>query len=512
MVSLQTPTIKLPVQLYPYQRAWIDDKSRKKIAKKSRRIGFSWAEGLDNVLQAHERKQNFIILSRKGDLAKEYIRECVVPHVRTIGLLGDYIEGYLPGTSQTQDEVSFSNGSRIIALSANPDSARSYEGHVTLDEYGFHRDARAIYVAITPSITRGYSLKIISTTNGQQGTYYDLSKEAGLVDGRPYTNRFSAHKVDILQAIAQGCLDRNGHVLDAAQLRADCLDEDMWLQEYMCEFVSTAQQWISPELLEANLSEEAVSDRPHIDLRNLYAGWDIARHKDLSVVWFLERVGDLTITRGIVEFVKEPTPNQSREAVAFMKMCNRMCVDQSGMGLSIYESLEEKFRGQVEGITFTLANKEIMAVHAKRRMEARKTRIPDTDMIRNSFRSVKKTVTATGQARFDAEHDVKYGHADHWWAYCLAEHAAGVPSVLGVVEYGKKEQAALDEMKKVKTSPLQKPTTNDETERCPNPDCGATAIVRVAGQKRCSACGHQWGNVKTALSDKPGTPGRGLMK
>jgi hypothetical protein len=58
----------------------------------------------------------------------------------------------------------------------------------------------------------------------------------------------------------------------------------------------------------------------------------------------------------------------------------------------------------VEGITFTLANKEALAVHAKRRMEQMKTRIPDTDAIRNSFRSVKKTVTATGQARFDAEH------------------------------------------------------------------------------------------------------------
>jgi phage FluMu gp28-like protein len=42
---------------------------------------------------------------------------------------------------------------------------------------------------------------------------------------------------------------------------------------------------------------------------------------------------------------------------------------------------------------------------------------------RNSFRSVKKTVTATGQARFDAEHDEKFGHADHWWAFCVAESA-----------------------------------------------------------------------------------------
>jgi phage FluMu gp28-like protein len=509
-IQVTTPVPKLPVHLYPYQKKWINDKSRKKIAAKSRRIGFSWAEGLDQVLQSHERKQNFIVLSRKGDLAKEFIRESVVPHVRAIGLIADYIEGSLPGTSQTQDEVSFTNGSRIIALSANPDSARSYEGHVTLDEYGFHKDARAVYVAITPSITRGYSLKVISTPNGQQGSYYDLCKEAGLIDGRPYSDRFSAHRVDIYDAIAQGCSDRFGHVLNADALRADCLDEEMFLQEYACQFLSTAQQWIPPELLEANLSDDAVIGRPQLELRNLFAGWDIARHKDLSVIWFLERVGDVTVTRGVVEFEKTPTPEQSREAAAFMRQCSRMCVDQSGMGLSIYETLEEKFRGQVEGITFTLANKELMAVHAKRRMEARKTRIPDTDMIRNSFRSVKKTVTVTGQARFDAEHDIKYGHADHWWAYCLAEHAAGAPTVLGVVEYGKQVQAAQDEMKKVGVSTLQKPSTNDKTEKCPQ--CESTAVVRVAGQKRCSQCAHQWGNVQTALGSKPGTPGRGLIK
>jgi phage FluMu gp28-like protein len=510
MASVATPTPKLPVHLYPYQRRWIQDKSRKKIALKSRRIGFSWAEGLDQVLQAHERKQNFIVLSRKGDLAREFIRESVVPHVRAIGLLADYLEGSLPGTSQTQDEVSFTNGSRIIALSANPDSARSYEGHVTLDEYAFHKDARAVYIAITPSITRGYSLKIISTPNSQQGSYYDLAKEAGLVDGRPYSDRFSPHKVDIHEAINQGCADRFGHVLDAEALRRDCLDEEMWLQEYGCQFVSTAQQWIPPELLEANLSEEAVTGRPNLDLRNLFAGWDIARHRDLSVIWFLETIGDVTMTRGMVEFDKVPTPIQSREAGAFMRQCRRMCVDQSGMGLAIYESLAEKFSGQVEGITFTLASKEIMAVHAKRRMEARKARIPDTDMIRNSFRSVKKTVTATGQARFDAEHDVKYGHADHWWAYCLAEHAAGAPTVLGVVEYGKSEQAKIDEMRKVGTSTLQKPTTNEATDRCPK--CESTAIARVAGQRRCNGCGHQWGKVQTGLGEKPGTPGRGLAK
>jgi phage FluMu gp28-like protein len=32
------------MELYPYQRRWIDDKSRLKIAVKSRRIGYSFAD------------------------------------------------------------------------------------------------------------------------------------------------------------------------------------------------------------------------------------------------------------------------------------------------------------------------------------------------------------------------------------------------------------------------------------------------------------------------------------
>jgi phage FluMu gp28-like protein len=51
-----------------------------------------------------------------------------------------------------------------------------------LDEFAFHLDARKVYEAIEPSITRGYSLEIISTPNGQQGEYHKLAKAAGLVD------------------------------------------------------------------------------------------------------------------------------------------------------------------------------------------------------------------------------------------------------------------------------------------------------------------------------------------
>jgi phage FluMu gp28-like protein len=415
-------------RLYPYQARWIQDKSRLKIACKSRRIGYSFAAGFRALRSCLEWKHNVIILSKKEELAKEFISEAVAPHVRAIGILASYHQGYVPQTSIYKQECQFSNGSRIIALTANPDSARSYEGEVVLDEFAFHLDARKVYEAIEPSITRGYSLEIISTPNGQQGEYHKLAKAAGLVDGQREPNcEWSAHKTDIYQAIAQGCRDRYGKPLKLETVRAGCLDDEMWQQEFCCQFVSIATQWILPELFEANVSVEATTGHPAPGLQGLCAGWDVARSKDMSVIWLTEVIGDVSWTRGVIELTGTPTPIQMDEARALMPMIRRIAIDRSSMGLTIFEQLDREFPGKVEGVLFTRAIKEALAVRGKRRMEEKKVRLPDTDLIRNSFRSVKKMVTDTGQARFDAVHDERHGHADHWWAYCLAESAITQP-------------------------------------------------------------------------------------
>jgi phage FluMu gp28-like protein len=397
-----------------------------------RRIGYSFAAGFRALRSCLEWKHNVIVLSKKEELAKEFVSEAVAPHVRAIGILANYHQGYVPQTSIFKQECQFSNGSRIIALTANPDSARSYEGDVILDEFAFHIDARKVYEAIEPSITRGYSLEVISTPNGQQGEYYKLAKAAGLVDGLREANcEWSAHKTDIYEAIEQGCRDRYGKPLRLEAVRAGCLDDEMWAQEYCCQFVSIAMQWIPPELFEANVSAEATTGHPESGLQGLYAGWDVVRSRDLSVIWLTELVGDVSWTRGVIELSGTPTPVQMDEARALMPLIRRMAIDRSSMGLTIFEQLDREFPGKVEGVLFSRAIKEALAVRGKRRMEEKKVRLPDTDVIRNSFRSVKKMVTDTGQARFDAAHDERHGHADHFWAYCLAESAVSQPASYG---------------------------------------------------------------------------------
>ena len=91
MTGPELPSPKF--RLYPYQSRWIGDNSRLKIACKSRRIGYSFAAGFRAVRSCLEWKHKLIILSKKEELAKEFISESVAPHVRSMGILCQPLPG-----------------------------------------------------------------------------------------------------------------------------------------------------------------------------------------------------------------------------------------------------------------------------------------------------------------------------------------------------------------------------------------------------------------------------------
>jgi phage FluMu gp28-like protein len=414
------------VQLLPYQVRWVEDDSPLKVVVKARQTGYSFSSTIRAVLRCLQRRTTWILLS-KGERQSRMLMEKVQEHIRSCGLVSHLNESqFFEGTLIKQLEVHFPNGSVIYGLPANPDTARGYTGNVTLDEFAFHADAEKIYTALYPITTRGFGLEVVSTPNGQQGKYFEIAKAAGLVDGvRAKDNKWSAHKTSIYEAVHQGLK------VDLNQLRAG-VDEETWRQEFCCEFVTAASEWISPELFQSCVSSEATADfggfaeglRTQRAKDVLFAGWDIARNRDLSVIWLCELVGDVTWARGVIEMRDMPTPDQVRQARSLLPFIRRINIDQSGMGLAITEQLERDFPGKVEGVQFTQPKKEALAVYARRRMEEMKVRIPDDEGVRASFRAIKKTQNAIGQTRFDTEHDAKTGHADHWWAFCLAETAA----------------------------------------------------------------------------------------
>jgi phage FluMu gp28-like protein len=104
-------------------------------------------------------------------------------------------------------------------------------------------------------------------------------------------------------------------------------------------------------------------------------------------------------------------------------LVRRAAIDSTGMGAPLAESLAREFGPRVEPVVFTAAVKEDLAYRTRRRLENRRSLLPDSRDIRRAFASIKRLVTLTGNLRFDAER-TDAGHADEFWAKALADYAA----------------------------------------------------------------------------------------
>lgn len=399
--------------LLPYQKRWIEDRSPLKIVLKARQIGFSFAMSLEGVLMAIEEPCNVLFLSASQRQSRE-LMEKVYQHLRALNLLtGDLVQKERENAEECVIKAA-GHRSRLISLPANPDTVRGFTGHVFLDEFAFHRDDRAIWRAIYPTITRGYKLRVASTPNGKQNLFYEFWT---------HNQSFSKHRVDIYQAVAEGLQ------VDVEALRAATPDPDAWAQEFECQFIDEATAFLTYEMIDRAEDPQATLDAPLPAAPSLhyYLGVDVGRKRDLTVMWLLEEVGDVLWTRKVQVLEKAPFRVQRDALFELLPMVRRACLDATGLGAQLAEEAQEAFGAyRVEAVVFTNPVKESLALALRRRFEDRLIRIPPDPKIREDFHSVKKVTTAAGNVRFDAER-TDDGHADRFWALALAVHAAANP-------------------------------------------------------------------------------------
>jgi phage FluMu gp28-like protein len=438
----QRPAFESMIPVLPYQDRWIRDDSQLKIAVWSRQSGKSFAAALRATIKCLEKRTQYIILS-KGERQSRLFMEKVKDFCQAfkeLKVLPEFAE--IPETEEKAMEVYFPhNRSRIIGLPANPDTARGYTGHIVLDEFAFHGDAHKIYAACFPIITRGYSIEIISTPNGTAGKFYEIAKQAGLVnsqqskvegkefstlDSRLSTGPWSGHRVDIYDAV------REGLNADIDLLRAGCDDEETWQQEYCCQFLSDAANYIPIELILSCVSEEATTDLDAEDLgaiegKELYLGIDIGRKRDLTIAWLFERAGGVLWSRALLVLRGVTFDEQEKVIFSLLDLgVRRAGIDASGLGMMLAEHAVQKYGAVVEPITFTAQVKERFAPMVKQAFEERAVRIPDSREVRADLNSVKRYITPSGNVRFDAERTDK-GHADRFWALAEVINAATQP-------------------------------------------------------------------------------------
>ncbi|MDA8087611.1 MAG: terminase family protein [Nitrospiraceae bacterium] len=419
--------------LLPYQRAWIEDASSKKIWLAARQVGKSFTLAMEAVVDALQAKSVNIILSASQRQSKEVMQK-VYSHLRVMrAMTADEI-----AANETKEEVTLRNGSRIICLPASPDTVRGFSGNVFLDEFAFHRDAQEIWRAMYPTTTRSYKSRISSTPHGKSNLFY-LLWSRGEADG------FSRHRTDIYDAVAAGL------PVKIEDLRAGILDTDSWAQEYECQFIDELTAWLTYEMIAACEDDGATQELPQAENTKgeYYLGVDIGRKKDLSVFWLWERVGDVFWTRMAKEMRGAPFAAQRDFLYGLLDSrevpIRRGCIDSTGIGAQLAEDAAIKYGSQCEAVLFTPKVKEDLAVTMRRRFEDRQVRIPIDRDIREDFHSVRKFVTPSGNIRFDADR-TELGHADRFWAAALGLHAC--TNAAGPIEF---EAAGLGSISKYKT-------------------------------------------------------------
>ncbi len=406
------------VPLYGYQKRWMLDTARMKIGRFARQTGKTFTTGLEivddgYVAAAQGRRSPWVILSRGERQAREAMNEAIKPHAKAYGMMFEEKEFDWAGDSGTHKalEVILPHGNSIMALPANPDTARGFSRNVFLDEFAFHKDSKAIWGALFPVISKGWKIRVTSTPNGKGNKFYELATADD--------DTWSRHVVDIYQAVAQG-LPRN---ID--ELRAGLADDDLWAQEFELKWLDEASAWLSYDLINA-VEDDHAGDPDGYQGGVCYVGRDVGRRNDLHVIWVWEEIGDVLWCREIIEQKRQTffTQDMAFDEVMRKYRVGRVCIDQTGMGEKVVEDAQRRYGSRVEGVLFTGSSKLIMATSGKERFEDRTVRIPAGNAaLRSDLHKLRKVASATGAPRFVAERDDD--HADRTWAAFLGIHALG---------------------------------------------------------------------------------------
>lgn len=421
----------------PYQGRWIADTSRLKLVEKSRQIGFSWATAYGTVsrtaLMTALRDQ--WVSSRDDIQAQLFLEDCkLFSGILDLAArdMGEVVID--PSEKHTAYVLRFANGKRINSMSSNPDAQAGKRGSRVLDEFALHPDPKKLWAIAYPGITWGGQMEVISTHRGSHNFFNQLIREAR-EGGNP--KRLSLHRVTLQDALDQGFLYKLQQALPADDerqamteaeyfdwVRSGCADEESFLQEYMCQPADDDAAFLEYDLI-ASAEYQTGVDWQTVESGALYCGVDIGRKHDLTVLWVVERLGDVLYTRHVEALKNMSKPDQEDIIWPWFERCQRICIDGTGLGIGWVDDAVERFgEYRVEGVTFSAKVKEALAYPVRSKMEERRLRIPFDKFIRADLRAVTKQVTISGNVRFTAERTPD-GHSDRFWALALAIHAAG---------------------------------------------------------------------------------------
>jgi len=199
-----------------YQAKWNNDQSQIKVCEKSRRIGLSWADAADSVLEAAKiNGADTYYIGYNKEMAEGYIADCA-EWAKAFNILTSEVQEEILIENEDRDIITYSirfvSGFKIEALSAKPRSIRSKgkpRSRLRIDELAFHDEPKEVLKAAIAFKMWGGKIAIWSTHNGVNNEFNKLIQR--IKKGELPT--YSLHTYTFTDAIKDGLYKRICHVL-----------------------------------------------------------------------------------------------------------------------------------------------------------------------------------------------------------------------------------------------------------------------------------------------------------
>lgn len=158
---------------------------------------------------------------------------------------------------------------------------------------------------------------------------------------------------------------------------------------------------------------------------NFFAGVDLGKHQDYSVVSIVEMKNDI---RNLVHCHQFPLKTSYASVIGYVKtLCDRwrrihkVLVDMTGVGDYIVEDMINAGIRETEGVKFTQQTKQEMATYLKQTMVQGKFALPYNNDLIAELNVERFELTKSGAIKFNHPQGT---HDDRFWSAALAVYAS----------------------------------------------------------------------------------------
>jgi phage FluMu gp28-like protein len=421
-----------------YQQDYIMSSPKILIVEKGRQMGLTYCSGFKVVrrIMRSSAPEDHYWLSRDEFTAKQFVSNCL----DWIHLFNVVAECEMIDLKEVRTtKITFPNGCNLFILSSSVDAVVGKSGHFYLDEFAIHQSQEDLWSIVYPCVQWGFTITLISTHRSKQTYFYklcDKARRGKLVGAKLFT-------FTIMTGIEQGIVDQINKVRATKDLapmseeeflndaKSNCASEEMFLQEYMAiPADAESSMAINETVLDRNSLPKDSILQARKDGGKYYAGVDIGRHRDLTVIWILEDVSKTKEPELVTRFIKTIRREEfSIQEKKIFEVLNRWkprmtFVDGTNTGAMIGENIQKRYGiKRAQSIKITAVTRPKFIGDLVNIMSKDFLKIPDDKDVWDDFMSVSRYIGKHGNVDYWIPSRADEGHGDRFMACTLAVQA-----------------------------------------------------------------------------------------